>query len=213
MIETGESKKPQARPGAVLRSLRAKRGWTLGDVSKRTGLPVSTLSKVENDKMSLTYDKLVIISEGLDIDIGQLFGGEVPIEDAGVRPLASGRRSIARRGDGSSIETANYSHLYPAFDVLNKRMVPIIADLKARSLEEFGDLIRHSGEEYAYVLDGSVEFHTELYAPLILEKGDSIYFDSTMGHAYIAVSQGLCRILSICSATHKLSDGELLSKL
>ncbi|WP_397586105.1 helix-turn-helix domain-containing protein, partial [Sphingorhabdus sp.] len=40
-------------PGRVLRSLRAERGWTLAELSSRTGLPVSTLSKVENNKMAL----------------------------------------------------------------------------------------------------------------------------------------------------------------
>ena len=52
----------KAKPGSVLKSLRLANGWTLSEVSRRTGLPVSTLSKVENDKMSLSYDKLARIS-------------------------------------------------------------------------------------------------------------------------------------------------------
>jgi transcriptional regulator with XRE-family HTH domain len=67
-----------ARPGAVVRAVREQRGWTLAEVSERTGLSVSTLSKVENDKMSLTYDKLSRISKGLAIDIGQLFAAGAP---------------------------------------------------------------------------------------------------------------------------------------
>ena len=53
-----------AKPGAMVRAVREQRGWTLAEVSERTGLSVSTLSKVENDKMSLTYDKLSRISKG-----------------------------------------------------------------------------------------------------------------------------------------------------
>ena len=60
-------------------------------------------------------------------------------------------------------------------------------------------MIRHPGEEYAFILEGTVEFHTELYAPVLLNKGDSVYFDSGMGHAYLAASAGPCRVLSICS--------------
>jgi quercetin dioxygenase-like cupin family protein len=60
-------------------------------------------------------------------------------------------------------------------------------------------MIRHQGEEYAYILEGTVEFHCELYAPLILHKGDSLYFDSGMAHAYLAGESGPCRVLSICS--------------
>src|SRR6185437_13887358 len=108
-------------------------------------------------------------------------------------------RSYTPGGQGQVIETGNYGHIYPAADFLNKRFTPIIAELRARSLEEFGDFIRHPGEEYAYVLEGTVAFHTELYAPLTLRRDDSIYFDSGMGHAYLAAEAGPCRVLSICS--------------
>ena len=215
MADRSPSGRSQAKPGAVLKTLRTQRGWTLSEVSQRTGLPVSTLSKVENDKMSLTYDKLTRISEGLEIDIAQLFGsGEAGAEASGA---VTGRRSITRSGEGKSIETPTYGHLYPAADLLNKRLVPIIADVRARSPEEFGELIRHPGEEYAYVIEGEVELHTELYAPVHLKTGDSIYFDSGMGHVYVNVGKGPCRILSVCSSPesqliaamrHQIDEGE-----
>jgi transcriptional regulator with XRE-family HTH domain len=186
-----------AKPGRVLKALRRKHGWTLAEVSRRTGLPTSTLSKIENDKMSLTFDKLSRLSSSLQVDISALFNGEAS-EDG--LPSASGRRSITRGGEGKAIETPNYSHLYPAWELLNKRIIPIIAEPHARSLEEFGELIRHPGEEYAFVLEGEIDLYTSLYAPVRLKAGDSIYFDSGMGHAYIAATDGPCRILSLCSA-------------
>ncbi|HEY3948913.1 XRE family transcriptional regulator [Phenylobacterium sp.] len=189
------SAETQARPGAVVKSLRLANGWTLAEVSRRTGLPVSTLSKLENDKMSLSYDKLARISKGLEIDIGVLFSN-APSPAPG---RLSGRRSITRAGEGRLIETETYESLYPATDLLNKRFVPIVSEILARSLSEFSELIRHPGEEYAYVLSGVIELHTELYAPVRLESGDSIYFDSGMGHAYLAASPGPCRLLTICS--------------
>jgi len=189
--------KTQAKPGAALKALRRQHGWTLAEVSQRTGLPTSTLSKIENDKMSLSFDKLARLSSGLQIDIAALFrgaNGEDPQSGVG------GRRSIVRSGEGKAIETKNYSHLYPAWELLNKRIIPIVAELHARSLEEFGELIQHPGEEYTFVLEGEVEVHTSLYAPVLLKAGDSIYFDSGMGHAYIAAGAGRCRVLSLCSA-------------
>jgi transcriptional regulator with XRE-family HTH domain len=183
-----------ARPGAALRALRMQRGWTLAEVSQRTDLPISTLSKIENDRVSLSYDKLARISTGLGVDISQLFAPQVVAGGA-----VNGRRCVTLSGQGQVIETENYGHIYPAADFLNKRFVPVIAELHTRSLEEFGEMIRHAGEEYSFVLEGTVEFHSELYAPVILRKGDSIYFDSGMGHAYIAAEAGPCRVLSICS--------------
>jgi len=185
----------QAHPGAVVKEERLRRGWTLADASERTGLPISTLSKVENDKISLSYDKLVKLSQGLEIDISRLFGGG----DTPVQRSVIGRRSVTRRHEGRAIETPSYNHRYLAADLLSKSFIPVVADIKIRSLEEFGELVTHPGEEFAYVLEGTVDLFTALYAPVRLNVGDSIYFDSGMGHAYIAVSEGACRVLSICT--------------
>jgi transcriptional regulator with XRE-family HTH domain len=181
----------------MVKAIRLERGWTLAQVSERTGLPTGTLSKIENDKISLSYDKLTRISEGLEIDISLLFGAK---RKSALDVVSTGRRSITRNGEGSAIETGTYLHLYLAADLRNKQIVPIVAELKARSRLEFGPLIHHCGEEYAMVLDGVVEFHTDLYAPVLLNKGDSIYFDGSMAHGYIAASDALCRVLSVCSS-------------
>jgi uncharacterized cupin superfamily protein len=78
-------------------------------------------------------------------------------------------------------------------------MTPILCEYRARSLEEFGPLMRHEGEEFLYVLEGELELHTECYAPLVLKAGESIYFDSRMGHGYVARGTQTCRALSMCT--------------
>jgi transcriptional regulator with XRE-family HTH domain len=184
------------RLGAALRALRARHGWTLAYVSERTGFSVTTLSKVENDRISLSYDKLVRLSEGLEIDIEELFA----VPNAG-QAVVSGRRSINPARGGTLVATRNYDYRYLSTDLVHKKFIPIETDLRARTLEEFGPLVKHSGEEFVYVLEGEVEVHTELYAPFTLKVGESAYLDSTMGHAYLAKSPGPCRILGICSAS------------
>lgn len=191
-------------PGVALRALRQQKGLTLADVAQRTGLPISTVSKLENDKMSMTYDKLTRLASGLNVDITQLLSADTASATAG---RASGRRSITRADEGKVIETGKYFYRYLATDLLNKHFVPIVGEVRARSLEEFGELIQHSGEEFIYVLEGAIEVHTSLYSPLRLEQGDNIYLDSQMPHAYIAAAPGPCRILSVCSA----SESQLLA--
>jgi transcriptional regulator with XRE-family HTH domain len=85
----------------MLKALRGKYGWTLAEVSRRTGFTTSTLSKMENDKTSLTFEKLVRLSAGLHVDIFALF------REMDGRPenYANGRRSIMRGGEGKAIET------------------------------------------------------------------------------------------------------------
>lgn len=195
-------------PGAVLRSLRADRGWTLLELSQRTGLPVSTLSKVETGKMTLTYDKMVRIATGLNIDIGVLFAAPEEQQPAAPTAPRSGRRSITRAGEGHQIDTSNGLQTYPATDLLGKQLVPLFMEVRARSRDEFGPLLRHPGEEFVVVLQGVLELHTEFYAPARLEAGDSIYFDSSMAHGYVAATDEPCRILSV-NATAEWGAGGL----
>ncbi|MDJ0656992.1 MAG: XRE family transcriptional regulator [Xanthomonadales bacterium] len=186
-----------AQLGTALRGLRQSHGWKLRDVAARSGLSVSTLSKVERGQLSLTYDRLIQLAEGLEVDISTLFSGPHSSATSG----AAGRRSVTRHGEPDIVETDNYRHFYPNTDLLRRPFVPIVAEMKARTLDEFGPLVRHSGEEFTYVLEGTVIVHTEHYAPTTLEVGDSIHIDSNMGHAYLAGCSGPCRVLSVCSAT------------
>jgi mannose-6-phosphate isomerase-like protein (cupin superfamily) len=163
-------------------------------VSKRSGLASSVLSKLETGKMALTYDKLMRLSGSLGVDISELLAEQ---GETGV--VMSGRRSVTRKGEGMKVEAANYNNTYPAADLLHKKIIPIIGDVKVRSIEEFGEMISHPGEEFAYIVEGEVDLYTEIYQPLRLKAGDSVYFDSTTKHAYIAVGDGPCKMLSICT--------------
>jgi transcriptional regulator with XRE-family HTH domain len=182
--------------GSALRSIRAERGWSLRDVSERTGLSVSMLSKVENGQRSLTYDKLLQLSQRLSIDISRLFS------ERGAEPQPnphSGRRAVQRQGAGFVVESGVYTYRYLAQELVRKKFLPVLMDLNSRSIKDFGALLRHGGEEFAMVLEGEVDVHTEVYAPLRLEVGDSIYFDSSLGHAYINAGAGAARMLVIAS--------------
>ena len=196
-------------PGETIRGVRQRHGMTLSDVSAKTGLAISTLSKLEKGHVSLTYDKLMLLSKGLGVDMAQLLeaGPQTPGGASG-----KGRRVVQRAGEGRLIETHSYRQLYMATELLNKRFTPMLVELKARTiqelLDEYGDFIRHPGEEYALVLEGEVDFHSELYAPLRMKVGDSVYFDSEMGHAYLKASEDTCRIVAICSP--RGSDADML---
>jgi hypothetical protein len=98
------------------------------------------------------------------------------------------------------VETPNYDYQYLCADLRAKRMVPILTRVRARSLEEFGELIRHQGEEFIYVLEGCIEVHLQFYTPLRLDAGQGVYLDSTMGHAYIAKDCESALVLGICSS-------------
>jgi len=183
--------------GSSLRALRKKFDWTLADVAKMTGLSTSTISKAERNQLSLTYDKLVQLSQGLGVDIMTFFDGALTAQTTDV---PGNRRSLNRLGEGHAVETNKYHYLYLSTDILKKKSIPMLIDIKARSLEEFGPLHKHFGEEFAFVVEGSVMFHTEHYSPVILKAGESAFYDGGMGHGFIALGDGPCRILTVCSS-------------
>lgn len=194
--------------GESVRAARQSQGLTLKEVSARSGLAVSTLSKVENGQMSLTYDKLLALSEGLRVNVARLF------ETPGVpQRSVTARRGVSRAREGQRVQTDCYDYLYQFADIARKRMIPILAEMHARSLAEFGPLIRHTGEEYCYVLEGRVAVHTEFYAPDLLEPGDGIYLDSSMGHAYLNAGEGPARAVVVCSGVDPDLDAALIALL
>jgi transcriptional regulator with XRE-family HTH domain len=193
-------------PGEHIRTVRKRLAMTLADVSERTGLAVSTLSKLEKGNVSLSYDKLMLLSKGLGVDMAELLHTAPQAQQALQAPGGGGRRVLMRAGEGQPVETQSYQQLYLASELLNKRFTPLIAEVRARNMAEFiaefGGLIRHPGEEFAYVLEGEIEFQSELYAPAVLKAGDSIYFDSEMGHAYLKACDGPCRMVATCAPRH-----------
>ena len=187
----------KARLGHALRGIRARLGFTLAETSARTGVAVSTLSKVENGQLSLTYDKLVQLSEGLGIDISTFFD-PIPANGEGPAVEPTARRSITRRGEGLLVETPDYDYRYLCTDLSRKGMVPILITIRARSTEKLNAFSSHSGEEFIYVLRGSIEVHTEFYEPIFLAAGDSIYIDSRMRHASLSTGPRSATVLNIC---------------
>ncbi len=168
--------------GARLRDVRKRRNWTLEEASKRTGLARSTLSKIENDQMSPTFEVVQKLVTGLEIDIPQLFTKSDLQKNIG-------RKTITRKGEGKAHPTATYEHELLCTEIINKRMIPFKSTIHARSMEEFGELVRHNGEEFLFVLEGQLTFNSEFYEPITLNEGDSLYYDSGMGHACVSTSE------------------------
>lgn len=178
--------------GERVRDLRKARGWTLEQAAKQAGLARSTLSKIENGQMSPTYEALKKLAVGLEISVPQLF---TPPQ----RDQISGRMSVTKAGDGTHHATATYEHELLGEALTKKRMLPYRARIRARSIGEFDGWVRHDGEEFLYVLTGVIRLYTEFYEPIEMRRGDSAYYDATMGHNVVSVSEEDATILWVTS--------------
>ncbi len=193
--ENGGSGEPEPlNLGARVRELRKARKWTLAQAAMQAGLARSTLSKIENGQMSPTYDALKKLAVGLEISVPQLF---TPPR----RDKINGRMTVTKSGSGAHQATATYEHELLGETLTKKQMLPYRARIRARAIEEFDGWVRHDGEEFLYVLTGVVRLYTEFYEPTEMRRGDSAYYDATMGHNVISISDEDATVLWVTSLT------------
>lgn len=196
------SSRLSAKAGLAIRKLRLAGGWTLAQLSDRSGVPLSTLSKVELGQTSLSYENLLRICKGLEIDMARLIRAEAegmvgtPVA-ADPSPLALGRRSVCRAGEGDPADLPSGRARMAAADLTRKAITPIHCDVEVRSLEEHGGFHRDEGEAYLHILAGKLTLLSELYAPLRLETGDGVYFDARAGYALLNAGDEACKAMLV----------------
>lgn len=182
----------RVRMGERLRQIRLERGLTLADVARRSRLAISTVSKIERGLISPTYDRFSQLADGLGVDLAALFS------ERGAA-FGAGEVSVARRGEFRLHESGNYAYemLFP--QLWRKAMTPMLGTLRAFETMRFDRFVSHPGEEFLIVLEGRVSVHLADRAPVVLETGESIYFDSSRGHLYASAGEADARILVVCS--------------
>ncbi|GAB7551472.1 XRE family transcriptional regulator [Novosphingobium sp. 11B] len=176
--------------GRRLRFIRREQNATLAEISARAQISLSTLSKIENAQISVSYDILKRVCDALAIGIED-------IVSSGEKSQLSGRKTTTRTDEGERFTSDQYDYRVHSSEISKKAMIPFEMVIRARSIDEFDHWSQHNGEEFVYVLSGSIEIHTEHYTPLRLDQSESAYFDSSMKHLYISIGNADARVLSI----------------
>lgn len=155
--------------GLNLKKLRKKRTMTLKALAIKTGFSISFLSQLERGKSSATLESLKKISLALDVTPGYFFDDILDnkqfIQRNGMETKQMEKQNIYYRSLNSSIDQ-------PAF-------IPHYVVLKPN--QNKGNLFKHPGQEFLYVLEGqlTVKIDKEKY---LLDPSDSIMFDSSKEH-------------------------------
>jgi transcriptional regulator with XRE-family HTH domain len=207
---TKTAARDQRTLGSLIHLVRQQNGWTLRQMSEKVGIPLSTLAKVEADKLSLTYDKLQQFTSRLGVTMTE-FLAQAEAVGTEAPKVVTARRSLSSDGNSIQISTPNYDYEYLCADLREKRMVPILTRIRAHDIAEFGEPVRHQGEEFVFVLEGTVEVHLQFYTSVVLKAGQGIYLDSTMGHAYVAKDCDSALVLGVCSSEDPDLAGALIS--
>jgi transcriptional regulator with XRE-family HTH domain len=174
--------------GARLREARLQRGLSLRSVAQALGVSASLISQVETGKTQPSVSTLYAMVTHLGVSMDELLG-VIPASSVIASPTAPGQRGAVlpavQRGDENPVlEMENGVHWErlavgeggPADALL------VSYDPGATSSIE-GKLMRHSGVEYAYILEGELTLQLD-FDSHVLGPGDSLQFDSVRPHLY-----------------------------
>jgi len=182
--------------GNKIRDLRKQRALTLQEVSDLTGLSKPLLSQIENNIAAPPIATLIKISTALGVKISHFFRDH-DMGDRIVVVRKHDRYSVKRLVHNKNESKLGYRWESLAYPFVGKQMEPFMVEIEPVKEEDllYND---HKGEEFHFVLDGVVEFKSAEYVYL-LEKGDSIYFDSSIPHALRGVD-GVAKSLIVIFA-------------
>jgi len=188
----------RVRMGERLRHVRKAHRLTLKDLSARSGVALSTLSKIELGQITVSYEKFAAVARALQVDIARLFDPRADMArsaaGAGVPVVVRSTLDSAPRYDAQSYDYRMFATEFPG-----KRMTPLHGTIVARALSEFPDFIRHPGQEFVMVLSGSVRIHFETGEAIELKRQETAYFDSGVGHIYLSTGRGDAQVVVVMS--------------
>jgi DNA-binding transcriptional MerR regulator/quercetin dioxygenase-like cupin family protein len=156
-------------PGARFRRLRQRRGLSLAQVAKATGVSVGFLSALERGQMSASIATLRRIARYYRTNILSFF--EPAKENS--RVVKPSERKVLETTKGVRMELLAWG---------NTLMEPHLFRIKPGG--NSGESYTHEGEEFLHVLRGQFEIWLNQDEHYLLEPGDSLYFQSSTPHRW-----------------------------
>ena len=185
--------------GRALRRTRKEHGWTLAAVSEMTGVAASTLAKIENMQTSPNVDVLIRLRDGLGVTFGELLEGKR------FSRVARSSRTVNRIGEGIRHETSLGEYLLLSGERSKNAFQPML--VRVRKGEPEPDLLSsHVGDEFVYVVSGTLRFYMEPYSPILLEMGESVHFDASTPHGFTAAGDADACFLAVCQSTKSAGE-------
>ncbi len=179
----------EAAHGSRLRAARQEHGFTLEEVSEKTGIDKDLLAQVEAGETFLPLGQLIRLTKVLSLRMADVIS-EGREQFTIVR--ADQRRSVARFGAAKETKHGyEYESLAPGKK--DRKMEPFIVTLHPAASDE---LSVHDGQEFIYVLEGEMEAVVGETRE-VLRPGDAIYYDSTSSHMVRAYGDRPARILAV----------------
>jgi transcriptional regulator with XRE-family HTH domain len=172
---------------------RIKELREISDVSSETlaselGIPIELLEQYESGSTDIPVGFLSKVAHKFNVELSALFSGENPRLHV---------YCIVRNGKGLNIERRKqYKYENLAYNFINKKAEPFIVTIEPSPENVEMECNSHPGQEFNYVLQGTMKIIIDGHE-VIMNEGDSIYYDSNYKHAMKALNNAPVRMLAI----------------
>lgn len=179
--------------GEKIKSLRTNQEISIQELAERAGLTVEQVSRIEENIDIPSLAPLIKIARALGVRLGTFLDDSEQIGPVVHRVLD--REAPASFSSQLSNANSHLDFFSLAGNKAGRHMEPFIIDIKPAITNE-PILSSHEGEEFIYVLTGSVKI-TYGQQEHILQVGDSIYYDSIVEHLVSAATDEPAQILAV----------------
>lgn len=173
-----------------IKGLRELLEYSEEEVAKAAGVSLEDYKEIETGTKDFSFTFLNNVATKLGVDLIELLTGENP---------RLSRYCLMRKGEGLNMkrrEGFEYKHLSYKFKNKQAECFMVTAPFNKKEEELPIKLSTHPGQEFNYILKGSLKFNLDQHE-IILNEGDSIYYDSSEKHGMVATNNNDCIFLAI----------------
>jgi quercetin dioxygenase-like cupin family protein/DNA-binding XRE family transcriptional regulator len=173
---------------ARIKELREIYGYSIETLAKEFHVPLETYIGYESGNVDIPVGFLHKISNKLNVNMTALITGEEPKLQ---------NYSLVRRGKGATVDRRKaYKYQNLAYNFLNKKAEPFLVTVEPKPEDSPMEYNSHPGQEFNYVLEGKLKIVINGYE-IIMNEGDSLYFDSGQEHGMKALNEKPASFLAI----------------
>lgn len=179
--------------GKKIREYREFRQISREDLVLKANLEKKQLIKIEEDGVMPSLGHLIKISRALGVRIGTFLDDQ---DQLGPVIVKAGEEKASLSFSTEYESTREHLNFFSlAQDKAGRHMEPFIVEIEPSKESDY-KLSTHEGEEFIYVLEGSVEINYGRDV-FVINKGDTIYLDSVVAHNVHAAGQQPAKILAV----------------
>jgi mannose-6-phosphate isomerase-like protein (cupin superfamily) len=171
-----------------IRELREIEGISAEAMSQNLEIPIELLLAYESGSTDIPVSFLLTLAHRFNLELLSLLRGDEPKLHV---------YTVVRKNKGLNVERSkHYQYESLASNFIHKKAEPFIVTVEPSISDEFPEFNSHPGQEFNFVLEGTLKVIIDGHE-IILNEGDSIYFDSGYQHAMKAQNSITARFLAV----------------